>query len=77
MFCLHGQGLKENQTSRRLTSSSLLTVKKSGGTPFTQHSDTPYAATRLTLHPGENKLQIKKQTLVQELDHQEKFRLYL
>lgn len=44
-------------------------------TPFTQYSDTPHATIGLTLDPDENKLQIKEQTLVQDLDHQEKFRL--
>lgn len=29
------------------------------------------------MDPDETKLQIKEQTLVQDLDHQEKFRLYL
>lgn len=31
----------------------------------------------ISLDPDENKPQIKEQTLVPELDHQEKFRLYL
>lgn len=46
-------------------------------TSFTQYSDKPHATIGLALDPDENKLQIREQTLVQDLDHQGKFRLYL
>ncbi|ELK38107.1 AF4/FMR2 family member 3 [Myotis davidii] len=50
---------------------------ESGSTPFTQHSAQHRQPAEISLGPEKNEPQIKEQTLVPELDHQEKFRLYL
>lgn len=55
----------------------IFSCSESGSTPFTQHSAQHRQPSEISLGPENNESQIKEQMLVPELDHQEKFRLYL